>query len=81
MKITFNIDYRTNWGESLYITGRNFALGSDNPDKALKMEVADGHLWTATIDVPDSADPFEYRYLMKNSDTGYVRREWGSLTA
>ena len=27
MKITFNIDYRTNWGESLYIVGTIPELG------------------------------------------------------
>ncbi len=28
MNLSFNIDYRTNWGESIYITGNIPALGN-----------------------------------------------------
>ena len=37
MKITFNIDYRTNWGESLYIVGNIRGLGGSLFGEALVM--------------------------------------------
>lgn len=33
MKLTFNVPYRTQWGESLYIWGGHTALGSGDPGK------------------------------------------------
>ena len=37
MKISFSINYRTEWGETLYISGSIPALGSGQPDKAVAM--------------------------------------------
>lgn len=74
MKVTFNIDYRTHWGESVYITGNCPELGSGDESKAIKLVTEDGERWTTTASLPDSA--FEYGYIVKN-DNGHVRHEWG----
>ena len=41
MKLTFNITYHTNWGESVFIVGSHPKLGDGNEDKALKMDLKD----------------------------------------
>ena len=76
MKLKFNIDYRTVWGESLFITGNCQALGDFDFHKALKMTLDGVEHWTATIDIPDDTEKLEYRYEVRHDD-GYVKREWG----
>ena len=39
MKLIFNINYRANWGESVYITGNTDALGNNDLSKAVKLNV------------------------------------------
>ena len=39
MIVSFNVDYHTNWGESLYLTAEIPQLGKGNHAKALKMEL------------------------------------------
>ena len=38
MKITFNIEYRTNWGYSVFIVGNVKELGLGNVDDAVRMQ-------------------------------------------
>ena len=64
MKINFNIDYKTQWGETLYICGNDSLLGSGNIDAALKMHVDGVGLWTATVDISDKN--------VRNLEYGYV---------
>lgn len=71
MKITFNIDYRTNWGESVYLTGDVFV-----PEAAVKMTLDGAEHWSVTVDVPDSIPAFEYRYQVRH-ENGAVKNEWG----
>ena len=58
MKITFTVNYRTNWGESLHIYGNIPALGDNDPIKAIAMEMADASTWRVTVDVPDRVKAF-----------------------
>ncbi|MCM1452213.1 MAG: 4-alpha-glucanotransferase [Clostridium sp.] len=77
MKVTFNIDYRTNWGESVYLTGNCEALGNGDESKAVKLEPdGGGERWSLSVTIPEPVD-FEYNYLVKRDD-GSVRREWGA---
>lgn len=76
MKIIFNIIYRTNWGESVYITGAPAALGEWDKSKAVKLKLDGNDHWSATIDVSASDKDFGYRYFVRN-DNGTIRDEWG----
>lgn len=76
MKITFNINYRTQWGESVYITGNILELGGNNSNKAVKMSLSGVETWTCKIDVHHSIKELEYKFFVK-SDSGYIRDEWG----
>lgn len=77
MKITFTVNYRTNWGESLHIYGNIPALGDNDPIKAIAMEMADASTWRVTVDVPDRVKAFSYSYVVK-ADNRVWRFEWGN---
>ena len=76
MKLTFNIDYRTNWGETLFLTGDLPELGGGDYAKAVKMTLDGVEHWSATIEVPGTAAPFNYRYVVRRDD-GSCKDEWG----
>lgn len=76
MKICFNIDYFTHWGEELYVSGSLPELGGKD-SSGVKMELtSDGH-WSLTLDIQPAQGRFEYSYQVRNSD-GAVRNEWGA---
>ena len=60
MKIVFNVDYRTNWGESLFVVGAPARLGSWNTDAANPMKLEGYQRWTAEVDIPANTRDFEY---------------------
>ena len=63
MRINFNIDYRTQWGESVYICGDIPQLGSGDESKAVKMELDGVGVWSLTVDVEDGVGPLDSGYL------------------
>lgn len=75
MKLTFNIDYRTNWGESLYIAG-HASDGSTAPFD-IKMIMNGSEHWTATVEIPDECISLEYSYEVRH-ENGSVKHEWGT---
>ena len=77
MKLTFNINYRTKWGESLYLTGSASSLGDNDPGQAVKMELHGSEHWTVTIEIPHTTRTLEYRYIVRH-DSGYTINEWGA---
>lgn len=80
MKLKFNIKYRTNWGESLYICGDIAALGGGDDQKAVQMRFLGGELWELELELPDGAlkENFAYRYIVKAENAAW-RFEWGEM--
>ncbi len=76
MKLLFRIDYRANWGESLYLCGDTALLGNGDTSRALRLEVDGDRLWHAEVELPDSVAAFTYRYIIKN-EQGDTRQGWG----
>lgn len=76
MNVSFSVDYRTNWGESLYITGDIPALGSGDHSKALKLTLSGQQSWKIQLELPDNTSDFTYAYFVKN-DNGSEKAEWG----
>ena len=76
MNVSFSVDYRTNWGESLYITGDIPALGSGDHSKALKLTLCGQQSWKIQLELPDNTSDFTYAYFVKN-DNGSEKAEWG----
>ena len=76
MKVTFNLDYRTNWGEALYLLSDMPRLGGNKEENAIPMELDGEQHWSVTVDLPEKTRRFSYSYLVK-TENGTVRREWG----
>ncbi len=76
MNISFNIDYRTNWGESVYVTGNIPELGNGDLTKAVKMTLSGNQSWSVDIEVADGTRDFEYSYVVRH-ENGFTKREWG----
>ena len=75
MKLTFSIDYRTNWGESVYLMGNIKELGGNIDAKAVKMAFDGESRWSVTIALPETTDSFTYGYIVRN-EHGTARTEW-----
>ncbi len=76
MKVSLNVDYRTNWGETLYVTGSPKALGADKEEAAVPMTLEGNQRWVLEFETPKNNRRISYRYFVK-SDKGVTRREWG----
>lgn len=76
MKITFNINYRTHWGESLYVSGNITPLGANNIDAAQHMTLMGYDTWTCTVESVDAVSELSFNFLVKRDD-GSIKQEWG----
>ena len=76
MKLTLNIHYHTNWGESLYVVGSADSLGKNDYASAKKLTLKDNDLWTIEVDIADKTQTVTYRYLVVRED-GNIKDEWG----
>lgn len=75
MKLYLYIDYYTQWGQTVYITGSTKELGQWNEDKAKPMQYIGNSQWIAELDINDY-DVFEYKYLIKEN-SNILRNEAG----
>ena len=63
MILLFNIEYRTNWGEEVRVSGSIPELGNEHPDQALPLQTVDGIHWTAEVDIALRENGFvQYSY-------------------
>ena len=76
MILKFNIDYRTHWGENVYLTGNIPQLGNGDPAHALKLELYGEQTWQIVVNVPASCKEFTYGYFIRN-EKGEIHTEWG----
>ncbi|MCI7140230.1 4-alpha-glucanotransferase [Alistipes sp.] len=67
MKLIFEIEYRTRWGERLVLL-----LGK----RKILLEYVDNGLWRGAFVHRGGADALEYRYAVE-CDGACIRREWG----
>jgi 4-alpha-glucanotransferase len=75
MKISFNIHYRTVWGQTLHLTGSIPALGNWNTEQAIDLHYVNDGRWTASVEIPDDTAQIEYRYFLR-SNGRTVFEEW-----
>ncbi|TQJ46446.1 MULTISPECIES: carbohydrate-binding module family 20 domain-containing protein [Streptomyces] len=73
---SFGVNATTAWGENIYVTGNNSALGSWKPADALKLDPAAYPAWKLDVALP-AGTSFEYKYLRKDA-SGNVTWESGS---
>jgi 4-alpha-glucanotransferase len=66
MIITFKLNYFTQWGQTLYLSGSAAQLGSNEPSKALSMQYTDNGNWEATIELDEKNEQVSYKYLIRH---------------
>ncbi len=76
MKIKLQIDYNTNWGQTIYVCGSNALLGNWNEDHAAEMIYSPLSGWSIELNI-EKNDIIEYRYLVKEQGQ-IINREWGN---
>ncbi|MDR0794313.1 MAG: 4-alpha-glucanotransferase [Chitinophagaceae bacterium] len=79
LSITFEIEYRTQPGQNLYITGEHAKFGNGVLADALPMHYSGDYRWTATVTFSPEEIPTEkcrYHYLLQNADGSY-EHDWG----
>ncbi len=75
MKLTFNINFHTVWGQKICIVGSIPELGSWNPVQAKDMEyIGDGN-WRLSLDLSSPISRVEYRYFLSVNDKRFFE-EW-----
>ncbi|MBQ8674363.1 MAG: 4-alpha-glucanotransferase [Bacteroides sp.] len=79
MTLSFNIEYRTNWGEEVRVCGSSSELGCNAPAHALPLHTVDGIHWTAETEIqkPENGT-LQYCYQIHRNGK-VVRTEWNSL--
>ena len=79
MTLSFNIEYRTNWGEEVRVSGSIPELGNGHPSKAFPLQTIDGIHWAAEADiaVPESGYVLYSYYIFRDGHP--IRAEWNSL--
>ncbi len=79
MILSFNIEYRTNWGEEVRVAGSIPELGNEQPGNALPLHTVDGIHWTNTIEIAIPANGIvKYSYHIYNNGR-LTRSEWNNL--
>ncbi|NED74821.1 glycosidase [Streptomyces sp. SID9944] len=73
---SFNVNATTQWGENIYVTGNNAALGNWNTASALKLDPAGYPVWKLAVSLT-AGTSFEYKYLRKDA-SGNVTWESGA---
>lgn len=76
MRLKLQIDYHTDWGQTVYVCGSVPALGNWEKDKAAEMKNISPSIWELEIEAGDVTD-IEYQYLVKDQ-SNIVAHEWGS---
>lgn len=75
MKVTFNINFHTVWGQKLCIVGSVPELGSWNPSFAREMQYTGDGNWRSELDLPPETTTVEYRYFIRANDK-LMFEEW-----
>ena len=72
MILSFNIEYRTNWGEEVRISGLF--------PESIPLHTTDGIYWTAELEleVPQEGMTINYSYQIEQNGI-VIRREWDSF--
>ncbi len=80
LKLTFQLKYHTEYGQSLFITGNHELLGNGNVSNALPLEYFNDEYWYAVIEVGENNitdTNIVYNYVLKNED-GTMVYDWGN---
>jgi len=66
--ITFNVQYKTNFGENMFVVGEGPQLGNWDATKGLPLKWTENHIWTASHTFTKDTKEIIYKYIVNNSD-------------
>lgn len=73
--LRFNIEYKTQWGEELCVSGSASQLGNLNEDEAMVLSTIDGFHWNGEVQLQTiDKQPLEYYYFVRKHGL-MLRRE------
>ena len=75
MKVTFNINFHTVWGQKLCIVGSIPELGSWELALAKEMNYTGEGNWQLELELPSNIKSIEYRYFLSVNDNR-IFEEW-----
>lgn len=79
MVLSFNIEYRTSWGEDVRVSGSILELGNNLPENAFPLHTADGIHWAGAVEINQPASrAIQYQYQICCAGK-VVRKEWNGL--
>lgn len=67
--IKFFVDFKSHWGDDVYISGSLDELGKWDTRKATKMKWNDGGQWSTTLQLPATRSYFQYKYFVVREGT------------
>ena len=83
MKLKFNIEYNTQWGESLHVDLCCQSQDGTRRRQDLLMTTQDGQNWTLETAVIESrqhpVSSITYAYMVEDGDGQLLRREWAHV--
>ncbi len=71
MNLTFCINYRAEWGQTLCVISSNPLIGWTE-ESPLALDCQGGDFWTATVPVTDFAGELSYRYALRLQGGEYI---------
>jgi 4-alpha-glucanotransferase len=80
MRLTFQIRFHTQYGQSLWLTGNHALFGQGELERAIPLQYHDDSSWQLTLVLPSAARPdadITYNYILRNAD-GSVVYDWGN---
>ncbi len=75
MKVSFNINFHTVWGQQLCVVGSIPELGAWETALAKEMEYTDGGNWQLELELQPGILSIEYRYFLRVNDQ-QIFEEW-----
>ena len=79
-KIIFQLNFHTQLGQQLFITGNHPLLGNDETDKAVPLQYFNEEYWYLVLDLSEADitdKDIHYHYILKNTD-GILNYDWGN---
>jgi 4-alpha-glucanotransferase len=79
MKLVFNIEYFTEFGQNVHVLGNIPELGSWDSEKAPSMHYIDNGKWELEMYMDGAnLDKLEYKYFILDQRDGHIKEEWGT---
>jgi 4-alpha-glucanotransferase len=75
IKVSFNIHYRTVWGQTLHLVGSLPELGAWDAEQAIDLSYTTDGYWSASIEIPDDTKQITYRYFCQSNGLK-IFEEW-----